>query len=125
MKLRALAVGAAVVTLFGCASNQQAINRSMGQAESAQSVATEMNAKASPAAKANLDSAKVLQENGDEEEAVVMADMSTLEYKLAIFTAERDEAKKQDEELEKALRADQERKTMYQKTLEQAAKGGN
>ena len=125
MKLRALAVGAAVATLFGCASNQQAIDRSMGQAETSQSVATEMNAKASPAAKANLDSAKVLQENGDEEEAVVMADMSSLEYKLAIYTAERDEVKKQDDALEKALRADQDRKAAYQKALDQAPKGGN
>lgn len=83
-----------------------------------------MNAKASPAAKANLDSAKVLQENG-EAAAVVMADMSSLEYKLAIYTAERDEAKKQDESLEKALRADQDRKAAYQKALDQAAKGGN
>lgn len=84
-----------------------------------------MNAKASPAAKANLDSAKVLQENGEEVAAVVMADMSSLEYKLAIYTAERDEAKKQDESLEKALRADQDRKAAYQKALDQAAKGGN
>lgn len=124
MKLRALAVGAAVATLFGCASNQQAIDRSMGEASASQLIAAEMNAKASPAAQASLDSAKVLQENGDEEEAVVMADMSSLEYKLAIYTAERDDAKKQDESLEKALRADQDRKAAYQKALDQATKGG-
>lgn len=124
MKLRALAVGAAVATLFGCASNQQAVVRSMGEASASQHIAVEMNAKASPAAQASLDSAKVLQENGDEEEAVVMADMSSLEYRLAIYTAERDDVKKQNEELEKGLRADQERKAVYQKTLEQSAKEG-
>ena len=81
MNIRTLAMGAAVLFLFGCASNQQAVDRSLGQAEMTQAVAAESNVDAAAAAKAkaDLDSAQALAANGDEEEAVVMADMSTLD----------------------------------------------
>lgn len=125
MNLRTLVVFAAFASLIGCASNQQAIDCSMGQAEASKSIAKELNVKPSTAAVSNLDSAKILLENGEEEDAIIMANMSSLEYKLAVYTSERDDVKKQDEQLEKALREDMERKVMYQKSLEQSVKGGN
>lgn len=119
-------MGVAALVLFGCASNQQAVDRSLGQAEMTQAVAAESNVNAASVAKAkaDLDSAQTLAANGDEEEAVVMADMSTLEYKLAIYAAERDEMKKKDEALEKELREDNERKAKYQTILNNEVKGG-
>ena len=126
MNIRTLAMGGAALVLFGCASNQQAVDRSLGQAEMTQAVAAESNVNAASVAKAkaDLDSAQTLAANGDEEEAVVMADMSTLEYKLAIYAAERDEMKKKDEALEKQLREDNERKAKYQTILNNEVKGG-
>ncbi len=126
MNIRTLAMGVAALVLFGCASNQQAVDRSLGQAEMTQAVAAESNVNAASVAKAkaDLDSAQTLAANGDEEEAVVMADMSTLEYKLAIYAAERDEMKKKDETLEKQLREDNERKAKYQTILNNEVKGG-
>lgn len=126
MNIRTLAMGASVLALFGCASNQQAVDRSLGQAEMTQAVAAESNVDAAAAAKAkaDLDSAQALAANGDEEEAVVMADMSALEYKLAIYTAEREEMKKKDEALEKELREDSERKAKYSAILNSEVKGG-
>lgn len=126
MNIRTLAMGGAALVLFGCASNQQAVDRSLGQAEMTQAVAAESNVNAASVAKAkaDLDSAQTLAANGDEEEAVVMADMSTLEYKLAIYAAERDEMKKKDEALEKELREDNERKAKYQTILNNEVKGG-
>ena len=126
MNIRTLAMGVAALVLFGCASNQQAVDRSLGQAEMTQAVAAESNVNAASVAKAkaDLDSAQTLAANGDEEEAVVMADMSTLEYKLAIYAAERDEMKKKDEALEKELREDSERKAKYSAILNSEVKGG-
>ena len=126
MNIRTLAMGVAALVLFGCASNQQAVDRSLGQAEMTQAVAAESNVNAASVAKAkaDLDSAQTLAANGDEEEAVVMADMSTLDYKLAIYAAERDEMKKKDEALEKQLREDNERKAKYQTILNNEVKGG-
>ncbi len=126
MNIRTLAMGVAALVLFGCASNQQAVDRSLGQAEMTQAVAAESNVNAASVAKAkaDLDSAQTLAADGDEEEAVVMADMSTLEYKLAIYAAERDEMKKKDEALEKELREDNERKAKYQTILNNEVKGG-
>lgn len=126
MNIRTLAMGVAALVLFGCASNQQAVDRSLGQAEMTQAVAAESNVNATAAAKAkaDLDSAQTLAANGDEEEAIVMADMSSLEYKLAIYAAERDEMKKKDEALEKELREDNERKAKYQGILDSEVKGG-
>ena len=126
MNIRILAMGAAALFLFGCASNQQVVDRSLGQAEMTQAVAAESNVNAAAAAKAkaDLDSAQALAANGDEEEAVVMADMSTLEYKLAIYTAEREDMKKKDDALEKELREDNERKAKYQAILNNEVKGG-
>ncbi|MBO7551272.1 MAG: hypothetical protein J6T62_07105 [Fibrobacter sp.] len=126
MNIRTLAMGVAALVLFGCASNQQAVDRSLGQAEMTQAVAAESNVNAASVAKAkaDLDSAQTLAANGDDEEAVVMADMSTLEYKLAIYAAERDEMKKKDEALEKELREDNERKAKYQTILNNEVKGG-
>ena len=64
------------------------------------------------------------QENGEDEQAIALAEQSTLEYKLAIATAERDEAVKEDERLEKELRGDVERKLIYQSIRDQETKNG-
>lgn len=65
-------------------------------------------------------------EQGKEDEAITMAEQSNLEYRLALATAERDAVKKDDERVEKELRADVERKLLYQSILdkETSAKEG-
>jgi len=113
---------AALAFLSGCAGANA--TKSIGNADSAKAVAEDM--KATPAqtesANAKLDSAKALQQNGEDEQAIALADQSTLEYKLAIATAERDAAKKEDERVEKELRGDVERKLIYQSILDQETK---
>lgn len=126
MKICTLAMGACVAVLFGCASNQQVLDYSMGQAEKSREVASEMKIDPSATAKASagLDSAKSMLNEGEKENAVVMANLSSLEYKLALSMKERDDVRKMDEQLEKDLRADLERKAFYQETLEKEVKGG-
>lgn len=126
MKLRFFAAGVAVTAvalLSGCAGNVNA-TRSIEYASANKAIAEE--AKADPAqvesTNAKLDSAKALQASGEDEQAAALAEQSALEYRLAVATAERDAAKKEDERVEKELRGDVERKLIYQNILDQETK---
>ncbi len=126
MKLRFFAAGVAVTAvalLSGCAGSVNA-TRSIEYASANKAIAEE--AKADPAqvesTNAKLDSAKALQASGEDEQAAALAEQSVLEYRLAVATAERDAAKKEDERVEKELRGDVERKLIYQNILDQETK---
>lgn len=125
MRFSKLMFGLAAVALVGCAGNQQAMERSMGQAESSKTLAEESKVPASltETAAADLDSAKIFQENGEEEKAISAAEKSALEYKLSLLVQQRDELKKEDARIEKELRDDVERKLLYQNILDQELKG--
>ena len=127
MKNKLIVAGVAVTALAflsGCAGVNA--NKSIGTAGATKAVADESNI--APAqtesAQAKLDSAVTLQAAGNNIAAAALADQSTLEYKLAIATAERDEAKKEDAKVEKELRADVERKLIYQSILDQETNNG-
>lgn len=126
MKLRFFAAGVAVTAvalLSGCAGSVNA-TRSIEYASANKAIAEE--AKVDPAqvesTNAKLDSAKALQASGEDEQAAALAEQSALEYRLAVATAERDAAKKEDERVEKELRGDVERKLIYQNILDQETK---
>lgn len=126
MKMKFLAAAAVSgIFLTACAGGANA-SKSLGRADETANIAAE--AKADPAktesAKAKLDSAKALHQEGEEEQAIALAEESTLDYRLAIAAAERDEAKKEDERVEKELRGDVERKLIYQSILDQETKNG-
>ena len=125
MKLSRIVIGIAAVALVGCAGNQQAMERSLSQAEGVKTVADEskLDAALTANAAADLDSAKAYAEQGEEELALAAADKSALEYKLAVLSAERDSLKKADARLESELRGDVERKLIYQSILDQETKG--
>ena len=125
MKLSRIVIGIAAVALVGCAGNQQAMERSLSQAEGVKTVADEskLDAALTANAAADLDSAKAYAEQGEEELAIAAADKSALEYKLAVPSAERDSLKKADARLESELRGDVERKLIYQSILDQETKG--
>lgn len=128
MKSKILAAGMAVVALAalsGCAGGVNA-NKSIGIADNTKTIAeeTKVDPAQAEAANAKLDSAKALQTEGEDEQAVALAEQSALEYKLAIATAERDATKKEDERVEKELRGDVERKLIYQNILDQETKNG-
>ena len=90
------------MALVGCAGNQQAMERSLSQAEGAKTIADEskLDASLTAGAAADLDSAKSYAEQGEEEQAIAAAEKSALEYKLALLSAERDSLKKADARLE-------------------------
>ena len=126
MKLRFFAAGVAVTAvalLSGCAGSVNA-TRSIEYASANKTIAEE--AKVDPAqvesTNAKLDSAKALQASGEDEQAAALAEQSALEYRLAVATAERDAAKKEDERVEKELRGDVERKLIYHNILDQETK---
>ena len=128
MKYRFFAAGLAVTALAflsGCAGSVNA-TRSIEYASANKAIAEE--AKADPAqvesTNAKLDSAKALQASGEDEQAAALAEQSALEYRLAVATAERDAAKKEDERVEKELRSDVERKLIYQSILDKEVKNG-
>lgn len=125
MKLSRIVIGIAAVALVGCAGNQQAMERSLSQAEGVKTVADEskLDAALTANAAADLDSAKAYAEQGEEELAIAAADKSALGYKLAVLSAERDSLKKADARLESELRGDVERKLIYQSILDQETKG--
>ena len=128
MKSRMLVAGMAVIALAalsGCAGGVNA-TKSIELADTNKTIAQEANVGAAQleSANAKLDSAKVLQADGEEEEAAALAEQSTLEYKLAFANAELDAAKKDDEKIEKELRGDVERKLLYQNILDQETKNG-
>ena len=128
MKYRIFAAGLAVTALAflsGCAGSVNA-SKSIEFADANKTIAEEVKADASQmeSANAKLDSAKALQADGEEEDAVALAEQSTLEYRLAVANAERDAAKKEDERVEKELRGDVERKLIYQSILDKEVKNG-
>ena len=120
MKLSGIVIGVAAMALVGCAGNQQAMERSLSQAEGAKTIADEskLDASLTAGAAADLDSAKSYAE-----QAIAAAEKSALEYKLALLSAERDSLKKADARLEGDLRGDVERKLIYQSILDQETKG--
>lgn len=127
MKSRLLVAGLALASLAfmsGCAGVNA--SKSLETASATKSVAED--AKIDPAQmqpiNAKLEEAQKQQANGEDEQALILAEQSSLEYKLAIATAERDEAKKEDERVEKELRGDVERKLIYQSILDQETKNG-
>lgn len=125
MKYKTLALVAVAAALCSCASNQQVLARSMGQAETSASIAkqTKLNNSATASAEKKMDVAKEYVANGEEEQAAVIADLSSLEYRLALLSAERDDVKKQNEKLEKNLREDQKRLAQYQMYLDKEMGG--
>lgn len=128
MKVQYLSLGFALAALCSCAGHNPAVDQSIGQAEAAKAYSDEAKIEAQYTVNANakLASAKNLMEQGKEDEAITMAEQSNLEYRLALATAERDAVKKDDERVEKELRADVERKLLYQSILdkETSAKEG-
>lgn len=126
MKLSFFAAGVAVTAvalLSGCAGSVNA-TRSIEYASANKAIAEEAKADSAQVESTNakLDSAKALQASGEDEQAAALAEQSALEYRLAVATAERDAAKKEDERVEKELRGDVERKLIYQNILDQETK---
>lgn len=118
-KLLACCITLALAALTGCSSSQNAVNRSLGKAEATQAFAVENNIDASVTSNASskLESAKALKNDGKEEEAEALAEQSELDLRLAIAKSENEVAKNEDKKLEEALRADEERKVLYQSIL--------
>ena len=112
--------GLAALALVGCAANQHALSRSMEQTEGTRAVATEIKADSATveSANAHLDSAKAYMEQKKAQEALAACEASRLEYRLAMLRAERDSIKAEDERVEAELRADVERKLLYQNILD-------
>lgn len=119
MKSLIFVSGIAMLTLVGCA-NKHALTRSMEQTEGTRAVATEVKADSATvqSANAHLDSAKAYMEQKKNQEAMNALETSRLEYRLAMLRAERDSLKTEDERVEGELRADVERKLLYQNILE-------
>ncbi|WP_290762825.1 hypothetical protein [Fibrobacter sp. UBA4297] len=108
----------ALVALTGCSSSQNAVNRTLGQAEATRSLASNnLDAKITSNAYSKWVKAKALKDDGNEEEAQVLAEQSELDMRLAIAKSEYESAKNEDKKLEEALRADEERKVLYQSIL--------
>ena len=118
-KLLACSIALALAALTGCSSSQNAVNRSLGKAEATQAFAMENNIDASVTSNTSskLESAKDLKNDGKEEEAEALAEQSELDLRLAIAKSENEVAKNEDKKLEEALRADEERKVLYQSIL--------
>ncbi len=128
MKSRILVAGLATLALAalsGCAGGVNA-NKAIGQADNSKSLAEELkiNPTQIESANAKLDSAKALQADGEDEQAIALAEQSDLEYKLAIATAELDAAKRENDKVEKELKDDIERQKSYQKVLDNETKNG-
>ena len=58
-----------------------------------------------------------VKKDGKEDEAEALAEQSELDLRLAIAKSENEVAKNEDKKLEEALRADEERKVLYQSIL--------
>lgn len=119
-KIFACCSAIALAALTGCSGSQSAINRSLGQAEATRILTTDnkldINIKSS--ANSKLENARALKEDGKIEEAQALAEQSELEMRLAIAKSENEAAKNDDKKLEEALRADEERKVLYQSILD-------
>lgn len=123
MKAKILACSlslAAFAALTGCAGSQNSLNNSMGKTEATMALAKQANVNptATASATAKIDSAKVLKEDGENEQAQTLLEQSELELRLAIATSERDAVKQEDAKVEADLRADVERKLLYQSILD-------
>ena len=123
-KIFACCSALALVALIGCSSSQNAVNRSLGQAEATRTLAsdTELDKNITSSANSKLENAKALKKDGKEEEAQALAEQSELEMRLAIAKSENEVAKNEDKKLEEALRADEERKELYQSVLNKETK---
>ena len=118
-KLIACSVTLVLAALTGCSSSQNAVNRSLGKAEATQAFAIEnkIDANVTSNASSKLESARALKKDGKEDEAEVLAEQSELDLRLAIAKSENEIAKNEDKKLEESLRADEERKVLYQSIL--------
>jgi len=123
-KIFACCSALALLALTGCSSSQNAVNRSLGQAEATRTLAsdTELDKNITSSANSKLENAKALKKDGKEEEAQALAEQSELEMRLAIAKSENEMAKNEDKKLEEALRADEERKELYQSVLNKETK---
>lgn len=126
MKFTHLMIGLAGFALVGCATTQQAMDRSMMQAESSKTIATDagLDSASTQAAAAHLDSANAYKAAKKQQEATNAASLSVLEYRLALINAEKDSLQKEDARLEEDLRNDVERKILYQNILDNEGKEG-
>ena len=119
-KIFACSITIALAALTGCSSSQNAVNRSLGQAEATRTLASDnkldVNLKAS--ANTKLENARALKEDGKIEEAQAMAEQSELDIRLAVAKSENESVKNEDKKLEEALNADEERKVLYQSILD-------
>lgn len=126
MKVKFLAYSLGIAAaLTGCAGSQSSLNNSMARTDANMNLAKEANVNptTTASATAKIDSAKALKEDGEEEQAQILLDQTDLELRLAIATSERDAVKKEDQKLEAELRADVERKLLYQSILDNETKG--
>lgn len=126
MKFTHLMIGLAGFALVGCATTQQAMDRSMMQAEGSKTIATDagLDSASTQAAAAHLDSANAYKTAKKQQEATNAASLSVLEYRLALINAEKDSLQKEDARLEEDLRNDVERKILYQNILDNEGKEG-
>lgn len=127
MKLFNIVLGLTGMTLIGCAGNHQAVERSIGQAEGNKTIAAEsmLDASAVSSASGRLDSAKIYDKSLSYNKAINSAELSSLEFKIAILSAERDSLKKEDARVESELREDENRAAVYQKLLNEEIGGAN
>ncbi|MFA6341766.1 MAG: hypothetical protein WCX75_02805 [Fibrobacteraceae bacterium] len=117
-------IGAAVTLVMGCASHQAVVDTSIQEAELIGMIAQneKLDSTKTQAARTNLEQAKAYKAEKEYEKAWAAADQSRLEYKLAFATATRDSVVREDSLLTNDLRADMERKLLYQNILENEAK---
>ena len=123
-KIFACCSAIALAALTGCSGSQSGINRSLGQADATRSLVNEnkLDASMTSDSYAKLVAAKALKEDGKIEEAQALVEQIELEMRLAIAKSENEKVKNEDKKLEESLRADEERKVLYQSILEKETK---
>ena len=124
MKFTRILIGCSAVLLAACAGSQQAASRSISEASATKAFAEESSIakEKTVSAEAFLDSARSYEGQSKFDDAAIAGNRSSLEYRLALLTAEQDSLKRQDEKLEGDLRADVERKLLYQNILDKESK---
>ena len=120
MNIKMFLLAGCMVAFAGCAVNQHAMSRSMEQTESTRAIAADGAADSTLTQNAavHLDSAKAYMKKKKEQETLMALEASRLEYRLAILRAEQDSLKAEDDRVESELRADVERKLLYQNILD-------
>jgi hypothetical protein len=110
--------------IMGCASHQAVVDTSIQEAELIGKIAKaeKLDTTKTHAARMSLEKAKNYRTEKEYEKAWASADQSLLEYKLAFALATRDSVVREDSLLTNALRADMERKLLYQNILENEIK---